>query len=99
ALGARYSLPTRRSSDLLGGVVRQRAVEEAEALVVLRGQHRVAHPGLAGGARDLAGVEAVGVEQFGVPLVVLGAVLLPRHHPFMRSEEHTSELQSRFDLV
>src|SRR5699024_11981225 len=32
-------------------------------------------------------------------LIIIGAIFVPMFSNFTRSEEHTSELQSRFDLV
>src|SRR5699024_12422518 len=88
SLHARRALPpfpTRRSSDLADAC--------ASAGVALVGGETAEHPGLlgvdeydvAGAATGVAGAHLLGSEQVGGDDV--------------RSEEHTSELQSRFDLV
>ncbi len=65
------------------GVVADGGVPQGEAVVVLRGQHHVPHPRLLGRARDRPGVEQVGVEHLGVPLVLLDGLALVAHHPLV----------------
>src|SRR5699024_12536950 len=87
--------PTRRSSDLIGG--------EAEGIVALVS----AQPLRARHQRSNAQRQRKGVH----PPIFFPAILFtawpcthdkgdgPPHRRLYRSEEHTSELQSRFDLV
>src|SRR5699024_11667181 len=81
------SFPTRRSSDLAGVLV----------LDELGGPHLVlAH------ARDVDGVRPGDLADAADDLLRSGQAVLglgPAQRVVLRSEEHTSELQSRFDLV
>src|SRR5207249_6464746 len=82
-----HSFPTRRSSDLgRRGIPRQETRLQQGPRIVRRQAHQKA-------------VEhrLVIREQQRVPL--RADVLAARHPSPVRSEEHTSELQSRFDLV
>src|SRR5207249_12075826 len=86
-----HSFPTRRSSDLGAADVRERlcAREGREDLVTLRPENageRSTGPLLLAGKEDADGARP---RRFPMHACPLGA----------RSEEHTSELQSRFDLV
>src|SRR5699024_12383616 len=94
----RHSFPTRRSSDL-GLHVMCDQVEQADSLATARA--------LADAIRDeefdvlMAGTKAddYGTGQVGLQVAELLGI---RHFSSVigfRSEEHTSELQSRFDLV
>src|SRR5207249_12020017 len=89
-----HSFPTRRSSDLfLGRSLR-------EALEVTAGR---SGPGILLGAVTAAGTFYVlmatdfrGLQELGF---IAGTAILLAWLSMVRSEEHTSELQSRFDLV
>src|SRR5207249_11804023 len=96
---AMHSFPTRRSSDLIDGDHVLRGVRTAE-------RAEVGH--LLGRQRD---VPMVLHEEFELPAHVVDVahartsardswfgVIVTRMRPGNRSEEHTSELQSRFDL-
>src|SRR5690606_41739948 len=89
ALRALRSFPTRRSSDLQFRC--QHAAEIADRYV-----HH--------GRRELLGLLAAGefrtrALRFGLALSENGVALRIRHDENDRSEEHTSELQSRENLV
>src|SRR5699024_12735606 len=84
ALRRRRSFPTRRSSDLIKGVL------------VVRQQGR--HWPFARTVSWLAGMALLGWATFG-GLGRYSGVVFSAHMAAVRSEEHTSELQSRFDLV
>src|SRR5207249_9825109 len=86
------SFPTRRSSDLrlagVGLIVAVPSVDSVGILVVEGGSIAIGFIGVAAGFSDATtGVTAGGA--IGVWATTIGS----------RSEEHTSELQSRFDLV
>ena len=66
-------LAVRRARGL---VIGERAVPQAEALVMLAGDHEVAHAGAGGGVRPHAGIVEVGIEAVEVPLVDLVRDLL-----------------------
>src|SRR5207248_10805783 len=85
------SFPTRRSSDLSAGEPPQRCNQIADLAghAARRGDERVQQPGAEHHGRDIA-VDLVVKQQGGK-----GA----QHQPGERSEEHTSELQSPYDLV
>src|SRR5207249_11321592 len=86
--------PTRRSSDLLAGYrVRYRVVDGPAAILLPgRGPEAFAVTDLNGNATIGVAQLEPGVGRNRVAIEVLRA-------PDPRSEEHTSELQSRFDLV
>src|SRR5699024_12553899 len=83
-----HSFPTRRSSDLAAGVqdLLLAGVERMARGADL-GADDAIRLGAAGGERVAAGAGHLGLDVCGVDLSL------------HRSEEHTSELQSRFDLV
>src|SRR5699024_11241826 len=98
-LRVRHSFPTRRSSDLVHG---------STDTMVLTGegaQHPVFHglttdvepdqPDYVGTQVPIARYHSLGCTQLPEGLRALGYI----DDIVMRSEEHTSELQSRFDLV
>src|SRR5207249_10491921 len=83
------SFPTRRSSDLQEvHAGRRRGGRTRESVAAT--EHHVRITGTAGDGREREPAELV------VELLVGGQ---RRHRAGLRSEEHTSELQSRFDLV
>src|SRR5437868_12122465 len=55
--------------------------------------------GLVGGGHRLQSLDAPGVETEDAAAEAAGKGDLAERAPALRSEEHTSELQSRFDLV
>ena len=63
-------------------IVGQFGIEQAEAVVVLCGQHGVLHTGLFAGVRPLFGVVIDGVELVEVLLIVLDSYLFALTHPF-----------------
>ena len=67
------------------GIVGQGRIPEAEALVMLRREHHVAHPGVSGGTRPFVGIVKVGVEIPDIPCVGVRRDLLPAHDPLMAS--------------
>src|SRR5207249_7389783 len=86
--------PTRRSSDLF--VMTAMAIGAITAALAI-GSAEIDHAA----ARGLSGEPGKTASSFTVlieskPLVILALTLALFH---LRSEEHTSELQSRFDLV
>src|SRR5439155_19803875 len=87
-----HSFPTRRSSDLLGlftaiirDITQRKELERAVIGAVVAEQQKIGQE-----LHDHVGQELTG-------LGLLTAALL--EHPDLRSEEHTSELQSRGHLV
>src|SRR5437868_12017867 len=82
-----HSFPTRRSSDLVG------ICFSDIKLLRLGGDH----PKLYG--RDLSREPTRLGHETSITVVAVGEDLRGRFRPGQRSEEHTSELQSRFDLV
>src|SRR5207249_10880652 len=93
------SFPTRRSSDLPPLAVEetrlQRDVTLAEqAAVNLQQRYEEARLAEVSSLSDVRVLDRAAVPQ--VPAGSLGPILIALA---MRSEEHTSELQSRFDLV
>src|SRR5207248_6112745 len=95
----RHPFPTRRSSDLVAAA----AVDAVAPPPVQRGDEDVA-AGIAVQAVSTALADDTVVAALSV-LHVVGEVALeqivaaPAEHPVARSEEHTSELQSPYDLV
>src|SRR5207302_11022180 len=87
------SLPTRRSSDLLRPRRRRESDDVAEG-----GQPAPQHQYHAGGAVEPRLPHALGDD---IDLAECGGRFPPVHHhdAAIRSEEHTSELQSRENLV
>src|SRR5207249_12144317 len=84
---ALHSFPTRRSSDLsvaLSGGVLIPAIALESAIAAL--------------GRVVAPMSVQPIATLARPLVAIGALMLSIEGA-IRSEEHTSELQSRFDLV
>src|SRR5207247_4571791 len=80
-----HSFPTRRSSDLGPSQAERRSAPERAAV-------RAAHRPCGGGTRD-ALLPRAGRREYGARRPI-------RQPPqFERSEEHTSEIQSRVDLV
>src|SRR5699024_12820692 len=95
-LGALHSFPTRRSSDLgslTGAVASERVTEAPKGSLRMDGNHSKsakAEGSLTATPTGGAGTK-VGLSD---PAALSGKAVAQR-----RSEEHTSELQSRFDLV
>src|SRR5690606_41984949 len=90
-----HSFPTRRASDLarVGGVV-----EHERGVLAPGGEQALLEPGAADllepdGRDDLVGVDVAAAQRHG-----LAGVRGEGFHRY-RSEEHTSELQSRENLV
>src|SRR5207249_10439837 len=88
--------PYTRSSDLddaaVAGVGRDEAALPLRVEQILPGPRRLRRGNDLGVVRD-------DVDRRAQTVVVTVAVLEPRREHVHRSEEHTSELQSRFDLV
>src|SRR5699024_12339287 len=84
---ALHSFPTRRSSDLT--VVSEPPDRRERPAVTTTGETPTSPPSRAGAGAAAKAAEIARTER---PRILLTAVL-------GRSEEHTSELQSRFDLV
>src|SRR5207249_10892368 len=85
-----HSFPTRRSSDLKNLVAEEKWEEASEiARRQVRGGAQVVDVCLQSTERD---------EKKDIP-PFYGKLIRKVKAPLMRSEEHTSELQSRFDLV
>src|SRR5699024_11842092 len=92
------SSPTRRSSDLAGGgamaaVMKLSPEQIAETLATVPGTVETAN--LNSPAQTVISGEEQAVAAAADALKELGGRVIP----LKRSEEHTSELQSRFDLV
>src|SRR5699024_11762888 len=80
-----HSFPTRRSSDLFGWLILKEKLDKVKIFSVV--------------IAILGVVMIVGLKMSGTN-VILGVLLLVLDSiAWARSEEHTSELQSRFDLV
>src|SRR5699024_12142065 len=78
-----HSFPTRRSSDLFHNL----------ALAIIDEQHRF-------GVQQRLALRKKGVDgRYSPHQLIMTATPIPRTLAMSRSEEHTSELQSRFDLV
>src|SRR5207249_11590697 len=87
-----HSFPTRRSSDLDGTPV-------IDAYLLAVGGHPQRYPDDAVVVSLLSEGEVVGA-LMGIPVVSPDDSDVPPFRSYeVRSEEHTSELQSRFDLV
>src|SRR5207249_6674171 len=85
------SFPTRRSSDLVAWALHRSAGRLTSVLL----RHRDCRPAARG--HRPTGIEPVSRTGHGLSTVWLPRQGAPGDHA--RSEEHTSELQSRFDLV
>src|SRR5207249_9490531 len=91
------SFPTRRSSDLLtwvGSTVMGAAGSPMACSIPTLEEHRPASSSFP----EAHSVNSTRTE-LARPLDAARRTLPGSRSPFMRSEEHTSELQSRFDLV
>src|SRR5207249_11075688 len=91
-----HSFPTRRSSDLSG---RRKPAQQRGGIVPVKPECRAGvDDGRCPGSRSEDAAEA----EYNRPSKTPdrdGEKRLPQAKPEERSEEHTSELQSRFDLV
>src|SRR5206468_11907467 len=89
-----HSFPTRRSSDLAGGgMIGREAARDARELLAFQSAKELANRRRGEDAAELF-VALGDVLADGEQLRRLGHV-----HAAIRSEEHTSELQSRSDIV
>src|SRR5690606_41342716 len=94
-----HAFPTRRSSDLIRSAVKLQ--EANDALYCIVDQHAITGHydigTLSKRTRDMAiGLLAAGIDPSRATLFVQSHV--PQHATLARSEEHTSELQSRENL-
>src|SRR5699024_11859344 len=87
--GALYSFPTRRSSDL--GQVRATG-----SIYILGHLYGIAYAGIYGDVQTTIAASYMNPAQLRIGNYMSRA---PDYETEGRSEEHTSELQSRFDLV
>src|SRR5699024_11743006 len=87
------TFPTRRSSDLFRDLTLTGNTRWFSALIVLIAVHSI---GLF--LLNNAGVITLEAEPFPWPAAIVGGLIFGAAM-VLRSEEHTSELQSRFDLV